>query len=300
MPFTAHDLRYHIEQSFPVLYAYLQQRARRYLGPLKFDAFEMDLVVEHVIEQLVRLGILGSGDHVPENALDRLSPAQFYAFLNHSIRNKSIDRLRKHRLPVSTFAELEAPADAESEDDPLNDVVEPIWGVPFATPEEAALEAASREELRTLLKHCIEALRAAPHQLQAVLQELEDLGASELLADIRKVLAQSNPLESDPLEHASQHKDHAHKKLRYCLQKGSTNLAVMVALRLTQYGEHLTSSKEVVVDLHTLTQDDLSEREVKTGLKQLAAEDLLDWHGEEVVRLTAAQKKHLERFYTNE
>src|SRR6266702_1054339 len=109
MPFTAHDLRYHIEQSFPVLYAYLQQRARRYLGPLKFDAFEMDLVVEHVIEQLVRLGILGSGDHVPENALDRLSPAQFYAFLNHSIRNKSIDRLRKHRLPVSTFAELEAP-----------------------------------------------------------------------------------------------------------------------------------------------------------------------------------------------
>ncbi len=94
MPFTAHDLRYHIEQSFPVLYAYLQQRARRYLGPLKFDAFEMDLVVEHVIEQLVRLGILGSGDHVPENALDRLSPAQFYAFLNHSIRNKSIDRLR--------------------------------------------------------------------------------------------------------------------------------------------------------------------------------------------------------------
>jgi len=179
-------------------------------------------------------------------------------------------------------------------------VVEPIWGVPFATPEEAALEAASREELRTLLKHCIEALRAAPHQLQAVLQELEDLGASELLADIRKVLAQSNPLESDPLEHASQHKDHAHKKLRYCLQKGSTNLAVMVALRLTQYGEHLTSSKEVVVDLHTLTQNDLSEREVKTGLKQLAAEDLLDWHGEEVVRLTDAQKKRLERFYMDE
>ena len=300
MPFTAHDLRYHIEQSFPVLYAYLQQRARRYLGPLKFDAFEMDLVVEHVIEQLVRLGILGSSDHVPENALDRISEAQFYAFLNHSIRNKSIDRLRKHRLPVSTFAELEAPADAESEDDPLNDVVEPIWGVPFATPEEAALEAASREELRALLKHCIEALRAAPHQLQAVLQELEDLGASELLADIRKVLAQSNPLESDPLEHASQHKDHAHKKLRYCLQKGSTNLAVMVALRLTQYGERLTSSKEVVVDLHTLTQNDLSEREVKTGLKQLAAEDLLDWHGEEVVRLTAAQKKRLERFYMDE
>ena len=300
MPFTAYDLRYHIEQSFPVLYAYLQQRARRYLGPLKFDAFEMDLVVEHVIEQLVRLGILGCGDHVPENALDRLNPAQFYAFLNHSIRNKAIDRLRKHRLPVSTFAELEASADAESEDDPLNDVVEPMWGVPFATPEEAALEAASQEELRALLKHCIEALRAAPHQLRAVLQELEDLGALELLADIRKELAQLHPLESDPLEHASQHKDHAHKKLRYCLQKGSTHLAVMVALRLTQYGQRLTSSNEVVVDLHLLTQDDLSEREVKTGLKQLATEDLLDWHGEEVVRLTAAQKKRLERFYMDE
>jgi len=74
----------------------------------------------------------------------------------------------------------------------------------------------------------------------------------------------------------------------------------MVALRLAQYGERLTSSKEVVVDLHTLTQDDLSEREVKTGLKQLAAEDLLDWHDEEVVRLTAAQKKRLERFYMDE
>ena len=300
MPFTAHDLRYHIEQSFPILYAYLQQRARRYLGPLKFDAFEMDLVVEHVIEQLVRLGNLGSGDRVPENALDKLPPAQFYAFLNHSIRNKAIDRLRKHRLPVSTFAEMEAPADAESEDDPLNEVIEPIWGVPFATPEEAALEAASQEELRAILKHCIEALRAAPHQLQAVLKELEDLGASELLVDVREMLAQSNPLESDPLEHASQHKDHAHKKLRYCLQKSSTNLAVMVALRLTQYGERLTSLHEVVVHLHTLTQDDLSEREVKTGLKQLAAEDLLDWHGEDVVCLTAAQKKRLERFYMDE
>lgn len=300
MPFTAHDLRHHIEQSFPILYAYLQQRARRYLGPLQFDTFEMDLVVEHVIEQLVRLGILGSGDHVPENALDRLNPAQFYAFLNHSVRNKAIDRLRKHRLPVSTFAELEVPTDAEGEGDPLNDVVEPIWGVPFATPEEAALEAASRKELRALLKHCIETLRAAPHQLRAVLQELEDLGASELLADIRKEFALSDPLKDDLLEHASQHRDHAHKKLRYCLQKSSTNLAVMIALRLTQYGERLTSSNEVVVDLQTLVQTGLSEREVKAGLKQLAAENLLDWHGEEVVRLTATQKKHLERFYTNE
>lgn len=74
----------------------------------------------------------------------------------------------------------------------------------------------------------------------------------------------------------------------------------MIALRLTQCSERLTSSNEVVVELQTLVQTGLSEREVKAGLKQLAAEDLLDWHGEEVVRLTAAQKKHLERFYTNE
>lgn len=300
MPFTAHDLRYHIEQSFPALYAYLQLRAKRHLGPLKFDALEMDIVIGHVIEQLVRLGILGSGDHTPENTLDRLSPAQFYAFLNHSIRNKAIDRLRKHRLPISTFAELETSSDVEGEDDPLNDVVEPIWSTPFATPEEVALELTSQEELRILLKHCIEALRAAPHQLQAVLQELEELGASELLADVRNELGQASPATADPLEHASQHKDHAHKKLRYCLQESSTNLAVIIALRLTQCDVRSTSLNEVVVDIRTLAQDDLSEREVKMGLKQLAAEDLLHWQGEEVVRLTSAQKKRLARFYVEE
>jgi DNA-directed RNA polymerase specialized sigma24 family protein len=300
MPFTAHDLRYHIEQSFPALYAYLQMRAKRYLGPLKFDAFEMDIVVGHVIEQLARLGILGSGDHTPENTLDRLSPAQFYAFLNHSIRNKAIDRLRKHRLPMSTFAELETPSGVEGEDDPLNDVVEPIWSTPFATPEEIALELTSQEELRILLKHCIEALRAAPHQLQAVLQELEELGASELLADVRKELGQASPATTVPLEHASQHKDHAHKKLRYCLQESSTNLAVIIALRLTQCDVRSTSLNEVVVDIRTLAQDDLSEHQVKMGLRQLADEDLLHWQGEEVIRLTSAQKKRLARFYVEE
>jgi hypothetical protein len=55
-----------------------------------------------------------------------------------------------------------------------------------------------------------------------------------------------------------------------------------------------------VVDIRTLAQDDLSEREVKIGLKQLAAEDLLDWQGEEVVRFTHAQKKRLARFYVEE
>jgi DNA-directed RNA polymerase specialized sigma24 family protein len=299
MPFTAHDLRYHAEQSYPDLYTYLLQRAKRHLGSLKFNAVELDIVVEHVIEQLVRLGILGGEDRVPMCALDTFSQAQFYAFLNHSVRNKAIDRLRKHRLPISTFAELEAVANAEGEDDPLNDVVEPMWGTPFATPEEAAIELVFREELRSLLKHCIKILSAAPHQLQAVVQELEALGAAELLSALRQELgAESLATKADePLSHASQHKDHAHKKLRHCLQQSSTNLAVMIALRLTEYEVHSTGSNEVVVNIQTLTRNDLSEREVPIGLKQLVTEGLLDWHGEQVVRLTSARKKRLARYY---
>ena len=299
MPFTAHDLRYHAEQSYPDLYAYLLLRAKRHLGSLKFNAVELDIVVEHVIEQLVRLGILGGGDRVPMCALDTFSQAQFYAFLNHSVRNKAIDRLRKHRLPISTFAELEAVANAEGDDDPLNDVVEPMWGTPFATPEEATIELVFREELRSLLKHCIKILSAAPHQLQAVVQELEALGAAELLSALRQELgAESLATKADePLSHASQHKDHAHKKLRHCLQQSSTNLAVMIALRLTEYEVHSTGSNEVVVDIQTLRRNDLSEREVQVGLNQLVTEGLLDWHGEQVVRLTSAQKKRLARYY---
>ncbi len=297
MPFTAHDLRYHAEQSYPDLYVYLLQRAKRFLGSLRYNSVELDMVVEHVIEQLVHLGNLGSGDHVPENALDRMSQAQFYAFLNHCVRNKAIDRLRKHRLPISTFAELEAAADSEGEDDPLNDVVEPLWGTPFATPEEATIELVSREELRSLLKHCIKILSAAPHQLQAVLQELEALGAAELLSALRQELGAESLGADESLSHASQHKDHAHKKLRHCLQQSSTNLAVMIALRLTEYEVHSASSTEVVVDIQTLTRKDLSEREVQIGLKQLVTEGLLDWHGEQVVRLTGAQKKRLARYY---
>src|SRR5579884_3610054 len=97
MPFTAHHLRYHLEQSFPALYTYLYQRAQRYLGSLKYDAFEVDQVVGHVVEYLTRLGLMGGGDSAPETALDRLTNAQFYAFLNRSIQNKAIDRLRKKR-----------------------------------------------------------------------------------------------------------------------------------------------------------------------------------------------------------
>ncbi len=300
MSLTAHDLRYHAEESYPVLCAYLQQRAKRYLGSLKYSAIELDLVVEHVIEQLVRLGILGGGDRVPENAIDRLSQAQFYSFLNHSVRNKAIDRLRKHRLQIATFAELEVAADVQGEDDPLNDLVEPMWGTPFATPEEATLELVSREELQALLKHCIKALSAAPRQLQAVMQELQEIEATELLQALRQELGQASLAADDPLAHASQHRDHAHKKLRHCLQQSSTNLAVMIALRLTEYEGHATSAGEVLVDVQALAQNDLTEREVQTGLKQLVTEGLLDWHREDVVRLTVAQKKRLTRFYKQE
>jgi DNA-directed RNA polymerase specialized sigma24 family protein len=312
MPFTAHDLRYHADQSYPELYEYLLHRAKRYLGSLRFNAVELDIVVEHVIEQLVRLGVLGGGDRTPENALDHMSQAQFYSFLNHSIRNKAIDRLRKHRLSISTFAELESPSDDEGDDDPLNDIVEPIWGVPFATPEEATIQLVSQEELRSLLKHCIEKLIDAPHQLQAVIQELGAIEATDLLNVLLKELGKDNPATKTdtPLSNASQHKDHAHKKIRHCLQKSSTNLAVMIALRLTEYvgagvgvrmgrGASLRpgSSHDVLVDVKTLTGDDLSEREVELGLKHLVDRGILDWHGESHIRLTNAGIKRLARFY---
>src|SRR5437763_6462854 len=143
MPITAHDLRYHLEQSFPALHAYLYQRAQRYLGPLKYDAFEVDQVVGHVIEYLTRLGLMGGGDSTPETALDRLTHAQFYAFLNRSIQNKAIDRLRKKRPPMYTLTDRETSGAGEDEIDPLNEASESFWGrAPFATPEEAALAAA--------------------------------------------------------------------------------------------------------------------------------------------------------------
>ncbi len=296
MPFTAHDLRYDLEHTYPSLCAFLKQRAQRYLGPLAYDAYEVDQVVGHVVEQLTRLQLLGGGDHSPQTALDRLSNAQFYAFLNHSVKNKAIDRLRKRRLPTSTLAELEGPGNGEEDVDHLNAATDSIWGSPpFPTPEDAALHAASQQELRNLLKHCIEALRAAPRQLQAVLQELEEMGAGDFLQEL---FAEYGPLIADlPLAHLSQHRDHAHKKLRHCLQKSSTNLAVLIAFRLTEYGEHSTGTEEVSVHIRTLALDDLSEKEVQAGLKQLVSKGLLEWHGEEIVRFSSAQHKHLARFY---
>jgi DNA-directed RNA polymerase specialized sigma24 family protein len=299
MPFTAHDLRYHLEGSYPTLCAYLQQRAKRYLGQFAYDAYEVDVVVGHVVEQLTRLGLLGGGDHAPETALDRLSNAQFYAFLNQSVKNKAIDRLRRRRLPTSTLGELEGSGNGEEDMDPLNTVADSIWGSPpFPTPEAAALQAVSQEELRNLLKHCIEALSTAPRQLQAVMQELDEVGARALLQELQEEFrAQLADLE---LSHLSQHKDHAHKKLRNCLQKSSTNLAVLVALRLTKYGEHSTGTEEVLVEIKTLATDNLSELEVQKGLKHLVRVGLLEWHGEEIVRFSSVQLKHLARFYDEE
>ena len=299
MPFTAYDLRYNLQDNFPKLYAYLQQRAKRWLGTFAYDSYEVDVVVGHVIEQLTRFGLLGGGNHAPETALDRLSNAQFYAFLNHSVKNKAIDRLRRRRLPTSSLSAFEDPGNIEEENDPLNIVADSIWGSPpFPTPEAAALQAASQTSIRILIKHCIEELSSAPRQLLAVLQELDEIGMEDLVQELKDEFhAQLADLE---LTHLSQHKDHAHKKLRHCLQKSSTNLAVLVALRLTKYGELSTDTSSVSVDIKTLAKDNLSESEVQKGLTHLVRAGLLEWHGEEIVRFSSVQLKRLARFYVEE
>lgn len=304
MPFTAHDLRYKAEQSYPLLYAYLHRHAQRHLGSLKYDAFEVDLVIGHVVEQLTRLGILGAGDSTPLSALDHLSDAQFYAFLNRSVRNKAIDRLRKHRFLSRTISELESPAGSESTGETeslLNETVETLWGTtPFATPEEITLQLASQYELRDLLKHCILALSNAPYQLQAVIEEMEEIGADRLMRTVIDELKRSMDIPSGPHPHMSQHKDHAHRKLRHCLQQKSSNLTVMIALRLSEYGTRDARTHELTIALQYLAQDDLSEADVRTALQELVAEGLLDWQGEEVVRLSTAQAKRLTRFYRDD
>ncbi len=293
MPFTAHNLRYQAEQSYPLLYAYLHRNAQRFLGALKYDAFEVDAVIGHVVEQLVRLGLLGYGDHTPPTALDSLTEAQFYAFLARSVRNKAIDRLRKRRFQISTAAELEMPDD-EGDNNPLNEAVESVWGtVPFSSPETMALQLASQKHFRDLLKHCILGLRGAPNQFRAVLQELTEIGADDLFRSILTELQGPLALESNP--HISQHKDHAHKKLRFCLQQQSSNLTVIVALRLTQYKS--VTGASISVESQTLAQQGLSLDEVRHGLAELAREGFVDWHGEDVVQLTTDQVKRLSRFY---
>ncbi|WP_322480336.1 hypothetical protein [Thermogemmatispora sp.] len=311
MPFTARDLRYEPEKSFPALEAFLRQRAQRYLGSLQYDAEEVDHVVNHVVERLVALGLLGGGDRQPETVLDRLSEAQFYTFLNNCVHHKAIDRLRRHQGhgQVTPFSELEEREESQGETDPLSEVTVPLWGAPpFAHPEEAALAAVTQQELRAVLKHCIKALASAPRQLRAVLQELETIGALELarevVEELQAVAIAPLPAET-PLAHLSQHRDHAHKKLRTCLQSQSSNLAVRVALRLTEYGTRLSSSEEagdaVKVPLEELARQGLTPAEVKQGLRQLAFEGLLDWReGDEVVHLDAARFRRLARYYRTE
>src|SRR5205814_595820 len=127
MPFTAHDLRYNLQDNFPKLCAYLQQRAKHWLGTFAYASDEVDVVVEH----------------------------------------------------------------------------------------------------------CIEELSSAPRQLLAVIQELDGIGIEDLVQELKDEFR--TQLADVELSHLSQHKDHAHKKLRHCLQHSSTNLAVLVALRLTEY-----------------------------------------------------------------
>jgi len=296
MPFTAHDLRYNLVENFPKLYAYLQQRAKNCLGTFAYDSDEVDGVVEHVIEQLTRLGLLGGGDYAPETTLDNLSDAQFYAFLNRSVKNKAIDRLRRRRLPTSSLSAFEDPGNIEEENDPLNTVADSIWGSPpFPTPEAAALQAASQEAFRILIKHCIEELGSAPRQLLAAIQELDEMGIVDIAQELKDEF--SAQLADMTLSHLSQHKDHAHKKLRHCLQYSSTNLAVLVALRLTEYGQNSTGFDEISVDIKTLVDERISDEDVIKGLNHLARVGLLDWHGEEIVRITLVQLKHLAHFY---
>ncbi len=300
MPFSAHDLRYQAEKTYPALYSFLHQRAQHFLGSLRYDAYEVDQVVSHVVEQLIRLGLLGSADQTAEGVLDKLTPAQFYAFLNRSIKNKAIDRLRKRRLQVSTFSELGTPDDAERDEDFLNDIVDPGWTPPpFSTPEETAITVSSLQELRRVIITCLENLQAAPRQLQAILEELEAFGADELLDELREHIQNTSSLNDEPLAHSSQHKDHAHKKLRHCLQKSSTNLAVMVAFRLIEY-KGIAASSEERIELQALTQNPLSDYEVREGLTQLTARKYLNWHGENYVRCSPSQKKALARFYQEE
>ncbi len=253
----------------------------------------------------MRLGLIGGGDKTPLTALDHLTAAQFYAFLNRSIRNKAIDRLRKRRIQVNAISEFEPAEGLEGDDNPLNDMTESLWGAPpFATPEEVTISLASQQELRDLLKHCIRALSVAPRQLQAVLKELKEFDAVDLLQDVVEELQESGSataIDTDTtIAHASQHKDHAHKKLRHCLQENSTHLTVLIALRLTEYGVRSTLSNGFAVELQTLTQDDLSESDVRTGLNELVTEGLLDWDGDAVVHITSTQMKRLARFYKDE
>lgn len=146
-------------------------------------------------------------------------------------------------------------------------------------------------------------LGSAPRQLQAILQELQELGADHLL---HSLIEELSPAEAENVAahtdnaHMSQHKDHAHKKLRHCLQEQSTNLTVTISLRLTKYATHAATTNDYTTNVLTLAQQDLTETDVRMGLQLLVEERLLNWQGEDVVHLTTAQMKQLTRFYKEE
>lgn len=296
MPFSAEDLRYRVEQTYPALYAYLSRQAKNHLEMLKNDTFEIDMVVDHVVERLVQLGLLGGQDKQPLTALDRMSNAQFYAFLKSMVKNKAIDLWRKRHLQVSSFSELEASDGSDVDENPLNATEESIWGnPPFATPEKAALALVSQQELRTKLIHCLKRLEAAPHQLEAIRQEVKEFGGDEALQVLFEDIHYSP--EEATIPHLSQHKDHAHRKLRLCLQADSSNLIVRVALRLIQCGQQITGTKDFSVDSNTLADDELTESAVQDGLRRLTEENVLDWHGEARIVISASQMKRLQRYH---
>lgn len=295
---TVHNLKHHLAEHYQSLYAYLQLRAKRYLGPLGTDAFEVDQVVGYVVEQLTRLQILGTGNNSSKTVLDDLTNAQLFAFLNRIVRNRANDRLLKHRAHTSTLSDLEQQGSEEEEEEliPIDELVESLWGTSLsARPEEIAIEAASQESLRRLLKDSIKQLKSAPKQLQAIMYELHEFGMDDLVQELSEELGVS--LETVPPANLSQHKDHAHKKLRRLLQHSSTNLAVIIAMFLAEYEAEFTGSQMYRVELKTLAQGDLTEGEVRRGLQHLAAIGLINWQGEEIVLLSSEQRKNLARFY---
>ena len=71
------------------------------------------------LPRIIGVQLLGGSDHAPKTALDELSNAQFYTFLNRMVQNKAIDRLCHRRLPMSTTSELEAQGNPDDANKPF-------------------------------------------------------------------------------------------------------------------------------------------------------------------------------------
>ena len=64
---------------------------------------------------------------------------------------------------------------------------------------------------------------------------------------------------------------------------------------MTEYTDLV--KKKNTVHVQTLIETDLSESDVRTGLRALSAEGLLNWDGEDTILLTPEQVKRLARYY---